>query len=246
MRSKIRVAILDDHQGIIDGYLFRLSAATDIEVVATVTYGEALEAMLAEHPADLLLLDVQVPTSPENKNSYPILFVIPKLLKLYPDLVVLVVSMHAQRTLINAVMESGASGYILKDDQTSIRELPSIIRLVVEGGVHLSQGASQIWMKSPTSDLDQSLNPRQLEALSLSAAYPNDSTAQLANRMNIEGSTLRNLLSGAYLKLGVRTRAAAIAKARQLELITPDVAPVTIHTLDSGTDGEPPIELSNF
>jgi len=228
MTKKIQVVILEDHQGIIDGYYFRLNNVEDIEVIATIGYGEELEPVLAQHPVDLLLLDVSVPTSPENRNPYPILFVIPKLLKLYPNLTVLVVTMHNQRTLIRAILEAGATGYVLKDDQASIKELPSIIRMMVGGGIHLSQSAYQLVMKPQGSNLDQPLNARQLEALSLCAAYPDASTAELADRMNIEGSTLRNLLSGAYLKLGVRTRAAAIAKARQMELISPERSSVDI------------------
>jgi DNA-binding NarL/FixJ family response regulator len=228
MTEKIHVLILEDHQGIIDGYHFRLNNVEDIEVIATIGYGEDLEPVLAQHPVDLVLLDVSVPTSAENRNPYPILFVIPKLLKLYPNLTVLVVTMHNQRTLIRAILEAGATGYVLKDDQASIKELPSIIRMLVGGGIHLSQSAYQLVMNPQGSNLNQPLNARQLEALSLCAAYPDASTAELAERMNIEGSTLRNLLSGAYLKLGVRTRAAAISKARQIELITPEGSPVNI------------------
>ena len=228
MTKKIQVVILEDHQGIIDGYYFRLNNVEDIEVIATIGYGEELEPVLAQHPVDLLLLDVSVPTSPENRNPYPILFVIPKLLKLYPNLTVLVVTMHNQRTLIRAILEAGATGYVLKDDQASIKELPSIIRMMVGGGIHLSQSAYQLVMNPQGSNLHQPLNARQLEALSLCAAYPDASTAELADRMNIEGSTLRNLLSGAYLKLGTRTRAAAIAKARQMDLISPERSSVDI------------------
>jgi two-component system nitrate/nitrite response regulator NarL len=222
MKDKIRVAILDDHQGIIDGYLYRLGSAPDIEVVATVLFGEALEATLAKYPVDVLILDVQIPTSPTNPNPYPILYIIPRLLEIYPNLVVLVISMHAQRTLINAVMEAGASGYVVKDDQATIRELPSVVRTVAGGSIYMSQYAYQELKKSKTGALLQPLSPRQQEALSMCAAFPDASTAELAQRMNIANSTLRNLLSGAYLKLNVRTKAAAIARARQMGLITPD------------------------
>jgi DNA-binding NarL/FixJ family response regulator len=223
MPTKIRVAILDDHQGIIDGYQFRLNGAADIEVVATALYGEELEPILANNQVDVLLLDVHVPSSASNPNPYPILYQIPKLLQIYPDLSVLVISMHAQRTLINAIMESGASGYILKDDQASIRELASIVRMVANGGVHLSPLAYQQLLKRHTGELGQPLTPRQLEALSLCAAHPGASTAELAQKMNIAHSTMRNLLSGTYLKLKVRTRAEAVARARQSGLITPEV-----------------------
>jgi two-component system, NarL family, nitrate/nitrite response regulator NarL len=224
--SKIRIAILDDHQGIIDGYLYRLSNAHDIDVVFTLSYGEALEAMLAQQPVDVLLLDVSVPTSPQNANPYPILHLIPRLLQTYPDLEILVISMYSQRALINSVMEAGASGFILKDDQQAIRELAVIIRLVAHGGIHLSQKAHQELMKRSTSNLGQPLSSRQTEALSLCAAYPEADTSYLARQMGVANSTIRNILSGAYLKLNVRNRAAAVAKARQMGLITPESPPL--------------------
>ena len=220
MSNKIKVAILDDHQGIIDGYLYRLSDAPDIEVIATLTFGELLEPAMVQKPADVLLLDVQVPTSPTNSNPYPILYLIPRLLQNYPDLAVLVITMHAQRTLIQAVMEAGANGYVLKDDQATIRELAAVIRSVASGGIHMSQYAYQQLLKRDSGELGlMTLTSRQIEALSLYAAYPDASTKEIADRMNIANSTLRNLLSGAYLRLDVRNRAAAVAKARQMGII---------------------------
>ncbi len=227
----IRIAILEDHQGIIDGYLYRLGKVSDIEVVAILNYGEELEPVLAQFPVDVVLLDVQVPTSPDNRTQYPILFEIPKILKQYPNLSVLVVTMHSQRLLIRALLDTGVSGFILKDDTASIRDLASIIRLIDDGGIHLSPSVFQILMDTQATDLNPPLNPRQLEAITICAAYPNESTAQLATRMEIESSTMRNLLSGAYIKLGVRTRAAAILKARQMGLIFPDDGPVDLQSL---------------
>jgi len=228
MDNKVRVAILENHQGIIDGYQFRLGSTPDIEIVATACYGEDLEPMLAQAPVDVLLLDVHVPTSADNLNPYPILYLIPRLLQTYPNLVILVISMHLQRKLIEAVMEAGASGYVLKDDRATIRDLASVIRSAANGGIHLSQSVYQKLGKSQSANEAQTLAPRQLEVLSLYAAFPDISTAELASRLSVANSTIRNLLSGAYLKLNVRTRAAAIAKARQLGLLPPDVPPLDI------------------
>lgn len=225
---KIRVAILDDHQGIIDGYLYRLGNAKDMEVAFTLAYGEALESMLVKQPVDVLLLDVSVPTGPENANPYPILHLIPKLLQTYPNLEILVISMYSHRALISSIMEAGASGFILKDDQLAIRELAAIIRLVAHGGIHLSQKAHQELLKRSSSDLSQPLSNRQTEALSLCSAYPEADTSYLAQLMGVANSTIRNLLSGAYLKLNVRNRAAAVSKARQLGLIAPETPPLNL------------------
>ena len=223
MSNIIRVAILENHQGIIDGYQFRLGTSPDIQIVSTATYGEALEPMLAEFPADVLLLDVHVPTSSDNLNPYPILYLIPRLLETYPNLVILVITMHNQRKLIEAVMAAGASGYVLKDDQATIRDLASVIRAIAGGGIHLSQSAFQQLTKGRDNNENQTLSPRQMEVLSLCAAYPDASTTELATKLFISNSTVRNLLSDAYLKLNVRSRSAAIAKAHQVGLLPPDV-----------------------
>jgi two-component system nitrate/nitrite response regulator NarL len=223
MESKIRVAILDDHQGIIDGYLYRLSGAPDIDVVATMLYGQELEPILAQKKIDVLLLDVHVPTGPNNPNPYPILHLIPMIVQVYPEIAILVISMHAQRTLIHAVVDSGARGYILKDDQSSIRDLSNVVRTLANEGIYLSEQAYQQLRKRYTGELDQPLSTRQMEALSLCAAYPDASTNDVARMMNIAPSTLRNLLSNGYLKLNVRTKAAAVVRARQLGLITPNL-----------------------
>jgi DNA-binding NarL/FixJ family response regulator len=60
MSPQVRVAILDDHQSIIDGYTYRLSVVPEIQIVAMAVYGEDLETMLASHKVDVLLLDVSV------------------------------------------------------------------------------------------------------------------------------------------------------------------------------------------
>ena len=221
----IRVAILDDHQGILDGYLYRLQGDTDIVIVGTTRYGDDLGPLLAHHEVDVLLLDMQVPTSPENPNIFPVLPTIPGLVQSYPDMAILAISMYNQRTLIQATLDAGASGYILKTDYVAIQELATIIRSVANQGIYLSDQAYQAIQHKAGGEGAANLTSRQLEALTLCSAYPDLTTADLARRMNIAHSTLRNLLSGAYLKLGVSNRSAAIIKARQLGLIPSDSAP---------------------
>jgi len=227
-KEKIRVTIVDDHQSIVDGYRFRLHGAPQIEVVASIGHGEEIEPTLKAHPTDVLLLDVNVPTSPENPNQYPVLHVIPSLLQQYPDMDILMISMHSERSLVRAIMEVGASGYILKDDSQAIQELSSIILLVANGGIYLSERVRHNLFKFPTGEEEITLSTRQKEVISLSAAYPNNTTHQLAEKMRVANSTVRNLLSGAYLKLGVNNRAAAIAKSRQMGIIPGDTTDATL------------------
>ena len=222
MEKKIRVTILDDHQSIVDGYRFRLSKIPQIEVIDALEHGEDLEPSLRKQVPDVLLLDVYVPDSVENRNPYPILRIIPDLVQRYPALEILVISMHAERGIIRAVMESGASGYILKDDQKTIQDLGNVILSIARGGIHLSDKAHAAYLRNHNVVSEEPLTGRQMKVLSLCAAYPDHSTSDLAREMNVAHSTIRNMLSEMYIRLGVHSRAAAIAKARQLGLIAPD------------------------
>ena len=219
--EKIRVAILDDHQSIIDGYLYRLGQTPEIAVVATVTYGEELEPTLVKHPADVLLLDLSVRTSAENPNPFPILHLIPRLLQKYPNLSVLVISMFSEPGLMRSLIEAGASGYILKDDHAAFRDLGNVVLSIAHGGIFFSKRAHNLYLHSENAETNDLLTPRQMEVISLCAAYPDASTSDLAEMMTISNSTVRNLLSSVYLRLGVHSRTAAVEKAREMGLVTP-------------------------
>lgn len=222
--GKLRVAILDDHPTIVDGYRFQLGQTPDIEIAGVAYDGLALEAVLAAQPVDVLLLDVSVPTSADNHNPYPIMTALPHLLQLYPDLAVVVISMHNESSLIKSVMKAGAVGYILKDDHQLLQNLVAAVRAAAHGDITMSQQARHHWERR-SAEARTPLTSRQLQALALCAAYPDESTETLATRLVVAPSTLRNLLSGAYLRLGVSTRAGAVAEARRRGLITPFIPP---------------------
>jgi DNA-binding NarL/FixJ family response regulator len=217
--THVKVAILEDHQSIIDGYLYRLNSEPKIQVVATIFYGEDLEPALAQHQVDVLLLDIQVPTSASNSNPYPIVHSISTLMQSHQNLNVLVISMHTQAVLVQSLVDAGVSGYIFKDDYAAIRQLARIILLIANGGIYFSEAAHLHLRQRGSGRTVPVLSPRQIEALSLCASYPDDSTAGLAKRLGVASSTLRNLLSTAYVRMGVHTRAAAIAKIRKLGLL---------------------------
>ncbi len=217
----IAVAILDDHPSLIDGYIFRLSKTPGIQVVATASYGDELEPLLQKHKVDVLLLDVNVPNSSTDPNPFPILYAIPRVLETHPELAILVISMYDQRSLIKALMEAGASGYIVKDDKESAERLGDIALSVAKGEIYYSPETLKL-ISGEISDDVPFLTRRQKELLSLCAANPYLTTREIANVLNVAPSTVRNLLSNTYVRLGVRNRTGALAKAKEWGLITPD------------------------
>jgi len=221
--DKIRVVILEDHIATAEGYRARLEIEPDIEVVSILSYGQDLESALEKTPVDVLLLDLRVPISAENRDSYPTMYLLPDLLEQYPDLSVLVISMYDRPAMIDAVLDAGAEGYVLKDDREAYQELPMLIRMIARGNMYLSARVRENWEAYRKDDTQPSLTPRQVQALALCASYPNERLSELARRMNLANATLRATLWGAYRKLGVNSRPAAVARARQMGLLPGDV-----------------------
>jgi DNA-binding NarL/FixJ family response regulator len=227
-QDTIHVAIVDDFPVILRGYEGSLANTPHIKIVGTALYGDELMPLLAQKHVDLLLLDLNVPISKENKMAYPIFHTIPQIIRMYPYLNVVVATMYADRSLIKAVIQTGVSGYILKDDLNAIQEFGAIITSIVRhNGRYWSPEVQRLLeqSKNKKGKDEPLLTPRQLQAISLCAAYPEQSTAQLAEYMCISDSTFRNHLTDAYFKLGVQSRGGAVAKARQLGLIVFDEPP---------------------
>ncbi|MCB0117349.1 MAG: response regulator transcription factor, partial [Caldilineaceae bacterium] len=192
----------------------------EIEIVAAVNYGDDLEpALRSNTPVHLLFLDIHVPNSALDIERYPILHVIPKLLKRYAELRIVVVSVYKQATLIKAIMDAGASGYILKDDRNIQQNLSSVIRTITAGGIYMSKDAYEQFVRK--SGKDPELSPRQAEILYLCASHSGWSSAKLGEALGLSAATIRNLLSQIYAKFGVSTRTAAIERAREMGLIPP-------------------------
>jgi len=168
---------------------------------------------------DVLIMDLHVPISEDNKEPMPVMHVIPALRQKYPRMAILVITMLDQATLVRNLVDIGIQGYILKDDRDSIQQLGRVVSMVATGGVYFSQNAYRLLRKGTGSGQLPLLTLRQMEALSLAAAFLDSSTKELASRMGISASTFRNLLAAAYQRLGVQTRMAAILKARQLGIL---------------------------
>ncbi|MBP6177106.1 MAG: response regulator transcription factor [Anaerolineales bacterium] len=217
MSHSIKIAIIEDHQGIIDGYKFRLQKAEEIEIIDVAMNGEELNALLATHlEIDILIMDINVPVSTQNKNFFPILQLVPKIIEEHPNTRVLIISMLSELNLIKELVDAGISGYVVKDDVESIRALSSILRKINRGELYFSES-----IKGKLQDFVNQfgLTNRQLEILSVCAAYPDLTSEQVAEMIDIASSSLRTTLSAIYSRLNVRSKAAAIFKAKDLGLI---------------------------
>lgn len=234
--TRIKIAIFEDHQGIIDGYLYRLSPSPTIEFVGNVMRGDELEPFLDAHPVDVLIMDLNVPTSVINPVPYPVLYAIPSLLKKFPALRILVISVSNQSALVEALMNAGVRGYICKDDTGSIQTLAQVVDVIAGGGTYFSDGIFQKLQSRQSAPRIPKLTRQQQRLLSLCIIFPDIPTDELASKMGRSNSTVRNTLSRIYSRMGVHSRTSAIVKAQSLGLI----GKVDVQELKP--ENEPPVE----
>ena len=217
MPKMIRIGILDDHIATARGYKSKLEKNPSLSVVWIAGYYQEVEAYLKNYDTDLLILDIEVSNAPDATEPYPILHAIPSLLENYPEIKIVVISMHNRPVLIKAIKKAGASGYILKDDVQSYEKLDEIlINITNYESIYFSPEARRM-LTNPEEI--PSLTPRQNEILSLIASNPTMKTKDLAEQLFVSPSTIRNHLSDIYLVLEVNSRTSAILKAQQLGLI---------------------------
>jgi DNA-binding NarL/FixJ family response regulator len=127
--SKIKVLLADDHTLFRQGISSLLSRDGEIDVVYEVSNGgDALDKCNELRP-DLVLIDISMP----GLNSFD---VTRQIKKARPETKVMFLSMYDDEDYLRQAIESGASGYVLKD--TAAPQLITAIREVARGGSHLS------------------------------------------------------------------------------------------------------------
>ena len=180
----LRIAILEDEQGVIDGYHYRLAHRPDFEIVLVVRTGSELEAALDGQAVDLLLLDLRVPAAPDNPRPYPISAALPRLRTRHPGLAVVVVSNTADPIVIQLLIESGINGYLAKSDAAAYDHLADILHMAARRELFLSTTARAV-LRPPSDDVPSPVTPRQRELLVMCAAYPNENFDEIARRLEV-------------------------------------------------------------
>lgn len=104
----IKVAIADDHTMFRSGVKTALSAQKDIHMVAEAENGMQLLNLLKHIQPDVVLLDIQMPIMDG-------LTTLPEIKKLYPNVKVIMLSMHNDHSMISRMMEIGANSYLTKE-----------------------------------------------------------------------------------------------------------------------------------
>lgn len=184
--QKRRIAMVDDHTMLREGLQQLVDSQPDLTCCYTASNTQdALRALEKDKP-DLLAVDISMP----GRNG---LELIKDALTLYPDLAILVISMHDEGFYAQRVLKAGARGYVMKDADGAT--LLHAIRTVLNGGRYLSPAMSEYVMdafsgKSSGRSADgvQGLSDREFEVFQLLGE--GKSTEGIAEALNISPKTV--------------------------------------------------------
>jgi DNA-binding NarL/FixJ family response regulator len=215
----IRVFLVDDHHIVRSGLHLLLSAQPDLQIVGEASNGLELLTQLPTIPADVVLLDVNMPgmDGPETARQ---------LRTQYPDIRILALSMLDNESYIFQMLDAGAHGYLLKS--SGVEEIITGVRTVAGGGQFLCTSAGLMALHKlrdgarpePAEPTDKpgSLSRREIEVLQLISQGL--TTGEVAEKLFLSKRTIETHRQNMMEKMQVKNTAALIKQAMAEGILT--------------------------
>ena len=212
--SPIRVLIADDHPVVLHGLRALLGKSPDlIEVVGEARDGTEAVRKADELQPDVAVLDIQMP----HLNGIQALR---EIRGRSPGTRALILSMHKSNDYVRAALESGASGFLVKEGELS--DLVTVVCGIHAGETHLSPSISRLVLEEylrrtgedPTAGV---LSPRETEVLQLIARE--NGSKEIASHLGISLRTVDAHRSSLMKKLDIHTIAGLVRYAVRAGLV---------------------------
>ena len=201
--AKARVLLVEDHVIVRQGIKALFSDEPDLEIVGEADDGRAALQSVSELEPDVVLMDISMPGLNGIEATRQIR-------QNHPEVRVVVLSMHSNEEYVFQVLRAGASGYVLKQSDSS--EVLTAIRAALAGGSFLSPPISRTVIddyvrraeaRGGDEDLEL-LTSREREVLQLLAEGL--SNREIAEQLNISIKTVETHRSNMMGKLGVSSK----------------------------------------
>lgn len=184
--SKIKVLLADDHTIVRKGLRSLLEDEADIEVVAEARDGLEAAEKAGQLRPDVVLMDITMP-------GFNGLEATQQIVREYPNVRVVVLTMHENDEYIQQALRAGAVGYVVK--QAAVAELVAAVRAVHKGESYLSPAVSRKLVNwfvqhpaAPPGAAHDRLTSRERQVLSLIAQ--GSTTREVAGRLHISVKTV--------------------------------------------------------
>lgn len=195
----IRVLLAEDQGMMRSALATLLGLEPDLEIVAQVDSGDQVVAAAREHRPDVALLDIEMPgTSGLDAAA--------ELRAAVPECRVMILTTFGRPGYLRRAMDAGARGFLVKDGP--VEDLAAAIRKVLAGETVVDPALAAAALAAGPNPLTE----RERDVLA--AAVDGATIAELAGRLHLSESTVRNYLSSAIGKTGSRNRMEAVQAAR--------------------------------
>jgi DNA-binding NarL/FixJ family response regulator len=204
----IKLFIVDDHYMVIEGIHSLLQNEKDIEWMGHATNAASCLAFLQQQLPDIILMDINLP----DKSGIDLCR---EVKEKYPAVYILGLSTFNQQSFIEKMMESGASGYILKN--ATKEELMEGIETVVKGKQFLSFDAALALRKTETHNNAPVITRREKEVLELIADGMTNN--EIAQKLFISSTTVDTHRKNLLAKFDSKNTALLIKAAVQMKIV---------------------------
>lgn len=212
----IRLMLADDHRMLREG-LRRSLTDEGFDVVGEASDGEEAVQLAASLRPDVILMDVTMPDVDGVEATR-------RIHQQLPDIRVVMLTMHADQSVIAEALRAGASGYLVKDCSTD--EIADAVRMAASDDAPLSPELATAMLDEvrridpsgiEVDDTDRIVTKREVEVLQLIA--DGCSTPEVAERLFISQKTVKNHLASIYHKLDARDRTQAVLQAVRMGIV---------------------------
>jgi two-component system, NarL family, response regulator NreC len=213
----IRVVLVDDHAIVRTGIKAVLGAAPEIDVVGEAAGGHEAVALLTQQDADVVVMDLSMAEGDGIAATR----------KITQDTAqrarVLVLTMHSEEVYLEAVLEAGASGYLVKS--TADRELVDAVRAVARGDEWVKPAAARVLARAARRREDQTSDRARYERLTdreravmrlIAEGY---TAPEIGEQLTISPKTVDTYKQRINDKLGLTHRADYVKLALKLGLL---------------------------
>jgi two-component system response regulator NreC len=210
----IKVLIADDHAIVRAGLRSLIHSGHDMVLTGEATGGYETIELVEKSQPDVLVLDLSMP-------DLDGISVLKRISPQFPNLKILMLTLHEDEALLHAALKAGASGYILK--RAAETELISAIQTVLRGDMYVDPSMVRKLLNNASlaatnqSQSNEALTPRETEVLKLIVqGYTN---RQIGEELNISVRTAESHRANLSEKLGLHSRVELVRYARKNGLI---------------------------
>jgi DNA-binding NarL/FixJ family response regulator len=210
LNRSIKVVIADDHALFRAGVKTALSIKKDVELIAEADNGMQLLNLLRHIEPDVVLLDIQMPIMDG-------IATLPEIRKLYPNVKVIILSMHNDHSMISKLMEIGANSYLTKNSDSET--IYSAIKTCYEQEFFFNELTNKALLsglrsrRTDTIGIPQEVNLTDKELTILKLMCEEKTTKEIADMVDISPRTVEAIRDKLKTKTGARSMAGLVMYA---------------------------------